>query len=300
MQTFSTGKLLLTSEYVILDGALALAVPTRLGQEFSCEENTTAPHHILWEAFHQNKPWLKIKINYKNWKIIETNIPSSAQFILKTLQIIQKLSLDKFKDKTSYHIKTNLQFPANFGWGSSSTLMVNLSRWANINAFELNKMVLGGSGYDIAVAQEISAILYRLENNQRHIERLRYSPNFKNELILIHLNQKQDSREGINLYRSQPKSQKLINDFSEITKDILYTKNIGDFTELMELHEKKLSNYLKLNTIKEKYFADCPSFVKSLGAWGGDFVLSTKFSDYKNYFSERGFTTVLDYEDVVL
>lgn len=300
MQTFSTGKLLLTSEYVILDGALALAVPTRLGQEFSCEENTTAPHHILWEAFHQNKPWLKIKINYKNWKIIETNIPSSAQFILKTLQIIQKLSLDKFKDKTSYHIKTNLQFPANFGWGSSSTLMVNLSRWANINAFELNEMALGGSGYDIAVAQEISAILYRLENNQRHIERLHYSPNFKNELILIHLNQKQDSREGINLYRSQPKSQKLINDFSEITKDILYTKNIGDFTELMELHEKKLSNFLKLNTIKEKYFADCPSFVKSLGAWGGDFVLSTKFSDYKNYFFERGFTTVLDYEDVVL
>lgn len=300
MQTFSTGKLLLTSEYVILDGALALAVPTRLGQEFSCEENTTAPHRILWEAFHQNKPWLKIKINYKNWKIIETNIPSSAQFILKTLQIIQKLSLDKFKDKTSYHIKTNLQFPANFGWGSSSTLMVNLSRWANINAFELNEMTLGGSGYDIAVAQEISAILYRLENNQRHIERLHYSPNFKNELILIHLNQKQDSREGINLYRSQPKSQKLINDFSEITKDILYTKNIGDFTELMELHEKKLSNFLKLNTIKEKYFADCPSFVKSLGAWGGDFVLSTKFSDYKNYFFERGFTTVLDYEDVVL
>jgi hypothetical protein len=300
MQTFSTGKLLLTSEYVILDGALALAVPTRLGQEFSCEENTTAPHRILWEAFHQNKPWLKIKINYKNWKIIETNIPSSAQFILKTLQIIQKLSLDKFKDKTSYHIKTNLQFPANFGWGSSSTLMVNLSRWANINAFELNEMALGGSGYDIAVAQEISAILYRLENNQRHIERLHYSPNFKNELILIHLNQKQDSREGINLYRSQPKSQKLINDFSEITKDILYTKNIGDFTELMELHEKKLSNFLKLNTIKEKYFADCPSFVKSLGAWGGDFVLSTKFSDYKNYFFERGFTTVLDYEDVVL
>ena len=300
MQTFSTGKLLLTSEYVILDGALALAVPTRLGQEFSCEENTTAPHRILWEAFHQNKPWLKIKINYKNWKIIETNIPSSAQFILKTLQIIQKLSLDKFKDKTSYHIKTNLQFPANFGWGSSSTLMVNLSRWANINAFELNEMALGGSGYDIAVAQEISAILYRLENNQRHIERLHYSPNFKNELILIHLNQKQDSREGINLYRSQPKSQKLINDFSEITKDILYTKNIGDFTELMELHEKKLSNFLKLNTIKEKYFADCPSFVKSLGAWGRDFVLSTKFSDYKNYFFERGFTTVLDYEDVVL
>ena len=31
---FSPGKLLLTSEYVVLDGALALAVPTQWGQEF--------------------------------------------------------------------------------------------------------------------------------------------------------------------------------------------------------------------------------------------------------------------------
>lgn len=31
---FSPGKLLLTSEYVVLDGALALSVPTLAGQEF--------------------------------------------------------------------------------------------------------------------------------------------------------------------------------------------------------------------------------------------------------------------------
>lgn len=31
---FSPGKLLLTSEYFVLDGALALAVPTIPGQEF--------------------------------------------------------------------------------------------------------------------------------------------------------------------------------------------------------------------------------------------------------------------------
>ena len=29
---YSNGKLLLTSEYVVLDGAIALAIPTRLGQ----------------------------------------------------------------------------------------------------------------------------------------------------------------------------------------------------------------------------------------------------------------------------
>ena len=35
---FSPGKLLLTSEYVVLDGALALALPTKLGQDFFSEE----------------------------------------------------------------------------------------------------------------------------------------------------------------------------------------------------------------------------------------------------------------------
>lgn len=35
---FSHGKLLLSSEYVILDGALALAIPTQMGQSFSFEE----------------------------------------------------------------------------------------------------------------------------------------------------------------------------------------------------------------------------------------------------------------------
>jgi hypothetical protein len=35
---FSPGKLMLTSEYFAIDGALVLAVPTRLGQEFFFEE----------------------------------------------------------------------------------------------------------------------------------------------------------------------------------------------------------------------------------------------------------------------
>jgi hypothetical protein len=41
---------------------------------------------------------------------------------------------------------------------------------------------------------------------------------------------------------------------------------------------------LGIETVKDKHFRDCPSFVKSLGAWGGDFVLASKFGDYKNYF----------------
>ena len=52
---FSPGKLLITSEYFVLDGALALAVPTRLGQDFySEEENELWNNHVelgLWADF---------------------------------------------------------------------------------------------------------------------------------------------------------------------------------------------------------------------------------------------------------
>ena len=47
---FSPGKLLLTSEYVVLDGALALALPTKLGQEFFVEETLDHQSRIYWNG----------------------------------------------------------------------------------------------------------------------------------------------------------------------------------------------------------------------------------------------------------
>jgi len=38
----SNGKLLLTGEYVVLDGALSLALPTTLGQRLTVEKNKTS------------------------------------------------------------------------------------------------------------------------------------------------------------------------------------------------------------------------------------------------------------------
>jgi mevalonate kinase len=109
-EIFSPGKLMLTSEYFAIDGALVLAVPTKLGQEFSLKKDDEKSL-IFWEAYHQNKLWLKAVIDYQNWQILETNIPSSAEFILKTLKNVQSLSI-KFKNNFTYHLKTNLQFPA--------------------------------------------------------------------------------------------------------------------------------------------------------------------------------------------
>lgn len=295
---FSPGKLMLTSEYFAIDGALVLAVPTKLGQEFFFEEKEDGKSLILWEAYHQNTPWLKVVIDYKTWQILETNIPSSAEFITKTLQNVQQLSNSKFKTDLTYYLKTNLQFPADYGLGSSSTLMNNLAEWAEIDPFYLNTISLGGSGYDIAVAKEKSAVLFQSKPEIKY-GKVDFNPSFKNELIFIHLNQKQDSREGINLYKSKKKSPELVSEFSDLTKKILLCNELESFSELMMIHEHKIADFLKISTVREKFFSDCPSFVKSLGAWGGDFVMSAKFGDYKNYFWEKGFPTVLEWENII-
>jgi mevalonate kinase len=295
---FSPGKLMLTSEYFAIDGALVLAVPTKLGQEFFFDEKDDEKSLIFWEAHHQNKLWLKAVIDYKKWQILETNLSSSAEFILRTLQNVQQLSKSKFKSNLTYCLKTNLQFPADYGLGSSSTLMNNLSEWADIDPFHLNSISLGGSGYDIAVAKEKSAVLFRSKPEVSY-EKADFNPPFKNELIFIHLNQKQDSREGINFYKSKQKSQILVEEFSDITRKVLLCDELEKFSELMMIHEQKISKFLELPTVKERFFSDCPVFVKSLGAWGGDFVMSAKFHGYEDYFWGIGFNTVFEWCDII-
>ncbi len=296
---FSPGKLLLTSEYFVLDGALALAIPTKPGQEFFFEEIHDRNSEIIWQAYHQEKLWLSIKINYRNWTILDTNVETPAKFVVSVLQHVQDLSNIRFHKENSYFLKTNLQFPPDFGLGSSSTLMNNVAEWAEIDPFLLNELALGGSGYDIAVAQEKSPILYQtLPENK--IMRIEFDPGFKNELIFIHLNQKQDSRDGIALYRSKPRNNELIHELSEITKAVFLAKTIDEFTLYMNRHELLISSFLGIEPAKEKYFPQYGGFIKSLGAWGGDFVLASKFGDYKKYFSDRNFTRIFEWRDLVL
>ena len=111
--------------------------------------------------------------------------------------------------------------------------------------------------------------------------------------------QKQDSREGISLYRSKEKLPAIIEDFSEITNRVLKAETLQEFSDLMILHEEKLGKFLGLQTVKEKHFPDAPVFLKSLGAWGGDFVLSQKFPAYEAYFGEKGFSRIFDFKDII-
>lgn len=296
---FSPGKLLLTSEYFVLDGALALAVPTKPGQEFFFEELTDGLSEVYWEALHQGKPWLQARINYKTWTVIDTNLPQGTDFVLQLLQAVQQYSVIKFQDSTSYRLKTNLQFPSDYGLGSSSTLLNNICRWADCDAFLLNEILLHGSGYDIAVAGEGKTILFQ-NAPVRTVNAVHYSPPFKEELIFVHINKKQNSRAGIELYRGKKKSPDLIDRFSKLTEDIFRSTALSEFVNHMELHENLVSEFLGLPKVKESSFSDYDGMIKSLGAWGGDFVMVSKHGNYHSYFTERGYTHLFEWDELIL
>ncbi|HIB8179274.1 TPA: GYDIA family GHMP kinase [Elizabethkingia anophelis] len=296
---FSHGKLLLTSEYVVLDGAKALAIPTKPGQDLSAEKIDDHRSLIHWETYREGKLWLKTCIDYKNLFVTETNIANASAFILKIFSTLKDMGSESLEADYSYILKSNVQFPENFGLGSSSTLMNNIANWGNVDAFALNDIALGGSGYDIAVAKAGAPIIYTRNGGNKTVETVNYSPSFKDQLLFVHLNKKQDSREGITMYKQMEKSQDLIHYFSELTDEILISKNLENFSLIMEDHEKTMSNFLKIPTVKEKYFKNAPSFFKSLGAWGGDFILTTKFCDYQNYFLHNGFPNFFSYDELI-
>ena len=54
MQTFySNGKLLITGEYVVLDGALSLAIPTKFGQSLIVE--SIDDQKLVWKSFDEKE-----------------------------------------------------------------------------------------------------------------------------------------------------------------------------------------------------------------------------------------------------
>jgi hypothetical protein len=47
-------------------------------------------------------------------------------------------------------------------------------------------------------------------------------------------------------------------------------------------------------------FSDFDGAVKSLGAWGGDFVLAISNEDPTTYFKSKGYETIIAYKDMIL
>ena len=171
----------------------------------------------------------------------------------------------------------------------------------NIDAFELLNRSFGGSGYDIACAKRDSPIVYQLINNQPQFKTVEFYPEFRNHLYFVYLNRKQSSKSAIaNYINNQHNVGKTIDKINKITNSILSSSDLKSFVYEMEKHESIMSEVLETITIKEALFDDFKGVIKSLGAWGGDFVLVISKDDPSHYFNERGFETILRYDEMIL
>jgi len=303
MTTFySHGKLLLSAEYVVLDGALALALPTKYGQSLSVE--AIDANHSIWESYDADGSlWFKASFTLSDFIFDKTSALSGkiAQQLQKILIAVRELNPSFLKENQNYKIKTKLSFPRQWGLGSSSTLINNMAQWAQIDAFELQFKCFGGSGYDIACAQNDKPILYRLKETKPIVEVVDFNPDFKEQLYFVYLNKKQNSREGIKHYQNLKGAVKnTVLEVSEISKSMLSCTKLSDFETLINQHETIISKLIKTKPIKEQLFKDYFGSIKSLGAWGGDFILATGNADTPQYFKSKGYKTVMPFTEMVL
>jgi mevalonate kinase len=300
---YSHGKLLLTGEYVVLDGAKALGLPTKFGQTLQVV-STTKKQQIQWKSFlHDHKIWLDLEFVWDEQLQFECkNTSTEAQKLIEIFNWIAKEKPSIFNTETGYDFTSTLEFPKDWGLGSSSTLINNLAQWAEVDAFQLQDFAFGGSGYDVACAQYSTPILFLKETLQPKIIPVEFHPSFTDELFFVYLNQKQNSRDAITHYRSQPidNIQIAIERTNAITTQLISVTNIKDFELLLKSHEKIVASLLGEFPIQKRLFSDYPRTIKSLGAWGGDFVLATGGEKEKQYFIQKGFTTVLSYAEMIL
>lgn len=297
---YSNGKLLLSGEYAILDGALGLAIPTSYGQSLQVTPNTSG--FLDWTSLDLNKNvWFSAQLDLTNLNVVATSDKSMANTLKTLLLEANAQNPLLLTDSEGFKIETHLTFPRNWGLGTSSTLINNLAQWARVDAYQLLWNAFGGSGYDIACAQTNSPLVYQLKNNKPKVESIAFDPYFKESLYFVHLNQKQSSKKAIANYREQQfDTSELVKKITDLTRAMIGATNLSDFELFMDRHETVLSAILKMTPVKERLFPDYYGTIKSLGAWGGDFILATGDEKSISYFKSKGYNTVIPYSKMVL
>lgn len=300
---YSNGKLLLTGEYVVLDGAKAIALPTKFGQYLDIEKGSD--QLINWKSYDADSSiWFEDSLSFDSIRNKENFGPEAGikNTLVEILHEAALLNPDFLNTDTGYSISTRLTFPRLWGLGTSSTLINNIAQWLEIDPYQLLESSFGGSGYDIACAQHNTPILYQLTRFKRPlVTPLQLDLPFRNNLFFVYLNQKQSSKSAImSYYDKQQRIDKTIPKIDALTDAILTTDDLQSFGTLIDKHESMLSDILEMETVKERFFYDFKGVLKSLGAWGGDFILAISTNDPTPYFKEKGFPVVIPYPDMIL
>ncbi len=295
----ANGKLLLTGEYWVLHGAKAIALPLKVGQSLIVSKQNGSDS-LVWQAFYEGEVWFSCQLNPTDYSILKNSHPEKAETLSRIFKTIETLN-SEFLINAGTRFETMLEANPEWGFGSSSTLISLLSQWAGVDPFKLNELVFNGSGFDIACATADGPIFY-VRNQPQEPILLDYP--FADQLFLVYSGQKKKTAIEVSTFLKERKiSGHLIEEVSVLSTEFASCQDLKEFNHLIGRHEKIVGELIGQMPVKEKYFADFEGEIKSLGAWGGDFYLVSTglpFSGVKKYFENKGLTTLLRWNDLIL
>lgn len=312
LKFYANGKLLLSGEYFVLRGACALALPTLFGQSLAVSAAEASQRPVLhWQSHDElGQVWFSATFSLQYFNLLDTNHRDTALHLQQLLRAARQQNphfLVTVDTNTNIRAVTTLDFPRTWGLGSSSTLVSMVAQWAGINPFILLAASFGGSGYDIAAAQIPQPFIFRRQEEAiaaPYVELISFTPPFEHQLYFVYLGKKQNSRHAIAHFEAQ--SPKRLADavcwISKISWSMADCLSLQKFEQLIVEHESIVSEYLDFPRAKSMYFADFWGEIKSLGAWGGDFVVATSDrspAETEAYFAQKGFQTILPYAHMV-
>ncbi len=299
----ANGKLLLTSEYFVLDGANAIALPTKFGQTLFVTLSKKAGFFIHWIGLDSSgNSWIEL---FFDTKLLPSQMNDMGQRLSDVLKVCIDLNPDKLQLEKSYVFTTEIDFDRSWGLGTSSTLISLLADFFNINPYLLLEKTFGGSGYDIACARAEGPLLYNNKNAfNPEVKPISFHKSFSESIYFAYLGNKQNSRDGIQHYKSRSFDKiAVIEKLEEINQRILKSEQLSDFELALEEHEQIISENLNIPRLSDTLFIDYWGSVKSLGAWGGDFILltNTKSSEeLESYLDSKDIQVVFPFADIIL
>ncbi len=298
---FAHGKLLLSGEYAVLDGALALALPARLGQTLRIERDREAGI-LSWKSLDKDGGvWYEAQFEFPELSPkVSTSEPITAQLI----RLLEAAGVRDWDPAFGIRATTQLDFPLHWGLGSSATIVALVAQWTRTDPYFLLENSFGGSGYDLACTTASGPVLYQRRDGQPSAVRVPFAPPFSDQLYFVGLNKKQSSREAIEYYRQHAGAHpSIVDTVSQLTMRFLCVETLEGMEELIWEHERLIASAINMPRARALHFHDYWGEIKSLGAWGGDYVLATSnrpAETTRDYFKQRGFQDFFPYDQLIL
>ncbi|MGN0032725.1 MAG: GYDIA family GHMP kinase [Candidatus Limimorpha sp.] len=306
MKTYrANGKLLLTGEYLVLQGSKALALPLRVGQTMEADILPIRNGIIHWDAMTTKGLWFTAMLDKHDFSVRCSDDIAKAETLSGIFKVLKSLNPNILCEDNDYAFSTRLEADSQWGLGSSSTLISLLSQWADVNPYQVLKETFGGSGYDIACATALKPIIYQIADNTTRVEETNFSPSFIDNLYFVYQGNKQSSGKEVKNFKDRAKEidfTKEIQEISKITETLATGTTFVDFCSLLERHEEIISRCIDRRPLKIN-FPDFHGTIKSLGAWGGDFFLAATEMPYQevlNYFNKKRFDVIFRYKDIII